>query len=351
MPKNLRRRGATWWFRICRKGKEHEGSLETDNIAIARGRLEEVRRRITDRAWGMERHTFDDAACKFGESHFPRLKPKARIRYVASIANLERTLKGVHLDSITNSILSEFETMRVAEGVASATVRRDLACLSSIFTRCEEWEWLKANPVKAYLRSRKDALPESQPREAYWTPQQEEAALLVMPPKTRLMAIFAIDTGLRREEQMSLLWSDVDLDARQITVRKEVSKSKRSRKVPILPRTLDLLMAMPKDLGHVFKTVDGNRYSPHSPSLNDNLAKGCRRAGLERIRWHDLRRTCGCRLLQEHGLSMEEVSIWLGHSSVKVTEKHYAFLNVEHLHRALERGSVVVPFKRRTGQN
>ena len=34
--------------------------------------------------------------------------------------------------------------------------------------------------------------------------------------------------------------------------------------------------------------------------------------------WHDLRCTCGCRLLQDHKMSMEEVSKWLGHSSVKV---------------------------------
>src|SRR5215472_11285069 len=51
--------------------------------------------------------------------------------------------------------------------------------------------------------------------------------------------------------------------------------------------------------------------------------------------WHDLRRTCGCRLLQDYGLSMELVSTWLGHSSITVTERHYAFLKVDHLQRAI----------------
>jgi len=54
------------------------------------------------------------------------------------------------------------------------------------------------------------------------------------------------------------------------------------------------------------------------------------------LRWHDLRRTCGCRLLQDLKLSMEEVSKWLGHASIEQTEKAYAFLEVEHLREAVQ---------------
>lgn len=62
--------------------------------------------------------------------------------------------------------------------------------------------------------------------------------------------------------------------------------------------------------------------------------------GMAPFSWHDLRRICGCRLLQgqratELGshpkLAMEEVSKWLGHSSISVTERHYAFLTVDTL--------------------
>ena len=34
-------------------------------------------------------------------------------------------------------------------------------------------------------------------------------------------------------------------------------------------------------------------------------------------------------------MSLEGVKEWLGHSSVVVTEKTYAFLEIEHLHRAV----------------
>ena len=53
--------------------------------------------------------------------------------------------------------------------------------------------------------------------------------------------------------------------------------------------------------------------------------KGIVAAGLQDVEWHDLRRTRGCRLLQDKGFTLLQVSRWLGHSSVRVTEKHYAF--------------------------
>jgi len=72
-------------------------------------------------------------------------------------------------------------------------------------------------------------------------------------------------------------------------------------------------------------------------TMDRGLKAAAKRAGIVDLRWHDLRRTCGCRLLQDHGLSIEKVSKWLGHSSTAITERAYAFLNVEQLHKAIER--------------
>jgi integrase len=34
---------------------------------------------------------------------------------------------------------------------------------------------------------------------------------------------------------------------------------------------------------------------------------------------------------------MEEVSKWLGHTNIAITQRSYAFLEVEHLHKAVKR--------------
>jgi integrase len=56
---------------------------------------------------------------------------------------------------------------------------------------------------------------------------------------------------------------------------------------------------------------------------------------IEPLSWHDLRRTCGCRLLQDYQRSRGQVSKWLGHASISVTERNYAFLTVYDARRQL----------------
>jgi integrase len=236
--------------------------------------------------------------------------------------------------------------------VTTTTVRRDLACLSSLYSRAEEWEWVTSNPVKPYKRGRaKAGLKEGPARTRYLSIQEEEAILPLLPPKAKDAVAFAIDTGLRKEEQFSLELTDINLDEREITVRAEVAKTGVERRVPLLDRALAIAIKLSANrVGRVplFVTAKGKRYSANSPTMYEALQKGCRRAGVARCSWHDLRRTAGCRLLQEHGFSMQEVSLWLGHSDIRVTQQRYAFLRITDLHRALGRPSNVVALRRRT---
>lgn len=135
---------------------------------------------------------------------------------------------GVYLDEIGSALLGDFERARLAHGVTPTTVRRDLACLSSLFSRAEEWEWTSSNPVKPYKRGRLRAgLKEGAARTRYLSTHEEAACLLAAPPGARDAISFAIDTGLRKEEQFSLLLTDIDLAGERIRVRAEVAKSGR----------------------------------------------------------------------------------------------------------------------------
>ncbi len=259
--------------------------------------------------------------------------------------------QGVYLDEIGSAKMGDFERARLAAGVTTTTVRRDLACLSSLFSRAEEWEWVTSNPVKPYKRGRaKAGLKEGPARTRYLSIQEEEAILPLLPPKAKDAVAFAIDTGLRKEEQFSLELTDINLDEREITVRAEVAKTGVERRVPLLDRALAIAIKLSANrVGRVplFVTAKGKRYSANSPTMYEALQKGCRRAGVARCSWHDLRRTCGCRRLQEDEMSMQEVSAWLGHGDVRITQQRYAFLRVDELHKALKRASNVVNFSRK----
>jgi integrase/recombinase XerD len=355
MPKNLRKRGDVWWYRITKAGQTFEGSLQTGNLGVAKERLESVRRELTATRFGEKpRRTFDEAAVRFKREHFPALKHKSRLRYSVSLRVMVDHFQGVYLDEIGSAKLGDFERARLAQGVTTTTVRRDLACLSSLFSRAEEWEWITNNPVKPYKRGRaKAGLKEGPPRTRYLSETEESALEPVSPPKAWDAIAFAIDTGLRKEEQFSLELTDLDLEARELTVRAEIAKTGVERKVPLLDRAFAIAIKLSADrVGRVplFVTKDGERYSPNSSTMYEALQKACRRAGVARCSWHDLRRTCGCRLLQVHGMSLQEVSAWLGHGDVRITQARYAFLKVDMLHKALRRPSNVVYFSRK-GQN
>ena len=365
-PRNLRKRGRIWWYRFQKDGAPFEGSLSTENLGLAQERVRRKLEELKATKWGENpRRSFNEAAEEFGKRHFKKIKPTSQQRYVVSIANLLKDFDRVMLDDIGSAKLVTFEERRRDEGVTNSTIRRDLACLSSIFSKAQAWEWIKHNPVKPFLADRSSSdLKEGPPRDRTVSHEEEPLILAHMPRKAFLGMVFAIDTGLRKEEQVSGLWTDVDFPRRRMKVRAETSKNGKARWVPLLPRVYDLLREMHREATgpYIFTTYQGKPYSKGSPYFYEALQKAVRKASkarqerglppLAHLEWHDLRRTCGCRLLQDRGFSMEEVSNWLGHSSVKVTERHYAFLRIEHLHEAVERSEarVIELHERRAAQ-
>jgi integrase len=348
MARIYRRPGSRkWWGRAQRAGRELRRSLQTTDRAVAERRLRAWLDELDAVAWGEKpRRSFDATAEKFVQEHLTTLKPAAAIRYGVSLKHLAEHFGGKMLDHITSSELSAFETKRRTAGVAPSTIRRDLACLSSLLTSAEDWEWIDdgANPVPAYLRRRaRRGLKEAPPRTRYLTLQEEVRILQAASPEVRKAIILAIDTGLRREELFSLTWFQVDLLRGLITTTTR-TKNGRARKVPLPARSAQILAQIKRSKNATYVLINpdtGERYV----QMNKGLAGAVRRANkaqlsqldsnerdalqIKDLRWHDLRRTAGCRWLQRDRKSMEEVSILLGHSSVIVTEERYAFLEAE----------------------
>jgi integrase len=75
-----------------------------------------------------------------------------------------------------------------------------------------------------------------------------------------------------------------------------------------------------REHGLVFTTKIGTPIEP--PNLNRHFDRLCERAGVRRIRFHDLRHSCAT-LLYEQGVSIERIQDVLGHSSPTVTKSIY----------------------------
>ena len=327
----LYRRGRTYWGRAQRQGREYRRSLKTTDRATAERRLRSWIEDLEAIAWGEKpRRSFEEAANRFIREHLTTIKPRAAERYGTSLKHLAEHFGGRMIQQINSAALSEFETKRRTQGVAAGTIRRDFACLSSLLTSAIDWEWIEdsGNPVPSYLRRRaKRGLREAPARTRYLTEIEEAALLAAATDDPRKAIILAIDTGLRRDEMFSLKWSQVDTVRGTITTT-TLTKNGRLRKVPCPSRSAQILAQLPRYIDSPFVLVNPATVTRYV-QMNKGLKAAMRRAGIGDLRWHDLRRTSGCRWLQRDRKSMEEVSILLGHSSVTVTEKCYAFLEAE----------------------
>lgn len=339
-----------YWGRKTIKGIEYRASLETRS------------KRDADAAYGRWLATLEQdvtptkdtpfrvAVNNFTREHLPRLKKSSRIRYLQSLLLLSDHFENKNLTAISRADLAEFVSARRKTGVSDATILRDLACLSSVFTIAIDWELAETNPVAAFIRAqkRRKQLKEAETRTRHLDHAEELALLryaveLAMAPSSirkaekwmmaRALAVY-IDTGMRAQELLSMRRSWVNLGRLEISIPGDEAKGDKPRTIPILPRTERILMRIPtnKHTDYVFwRCASGKPFS----DLNHTMQRYAAKVGITDIHIHDLRRTCGCRLLQDRRMTMPEVSKWLGHASVVLTEKVYAFLKVENLHTAV----------------
>ena len=155
-----------------------------------------------------------------------------------------------------------------------------------------------------------------------------------------LAVSFAAQTGLRFGELAALAWSDIDFDKQRVTVAKAVREvSKGVYDIQDVPktdagfRTVFLTPQLVAELrkwklrspaaGLVFPT----RAQTHHVT-SDNLRKrvlhpACVAAGIEELRWHDLRHFFASICLELFGADFHRITTLMGHKSISTTRELY----------------------------
>jgi integrase len=173
--------------------------------------------------------------------------------------------------------------------------------------------------------------------------------------------VLALVTGLREGELLGLRWSDVDLDAGTVTVRGSMqpdehgrrvideTKTRSSRRLVVLPRLRvaalvrhrsvqprERLRAGPRweELGLVFPNPVGRPALPQN-LLQRSLYPLLERAGLPRLRFHDLRHSAAT-LLLARGVHPKVVSELLGHTQIGITLDLYSHVSATMLRHAAD---------------
>lgn len=232
------------------------------------------------------------------------------------------------------------------KGLSPATVRRVHAMLHKAFADAVKWNRLVRNPADACDPPRQHAAGDAEM--ATWS-AGEVRKFLAQVADDRLAPLWTVlaMTGVRRGEALGLRWSDVDLEAGRIAIRQTLvavgyhveystPKTKKGRRsVALDPGTVATLKSWRAtqnaerlawgpawtDVGLVFTREDGEALHPDRVTkMFDGHVK---RAGLQRIRLHDLRHTHATLALAA-GVHPKVVSERLGHATVALTLDVYS---------------------------
>lgn len=236
----------------------------------------------------------------------------------------------LELDELTKADLIDWRAERL-ESVKPATCNRALTYLRAYYNLAIDDGHCSTNPA-----AKVKALRENNERDRFLQDEEEVRLRAEMPRPAFRLVEFAFQTGLRKTEQFSLLWENVDLKASNLKIVE--TKAGGSRFVPINQTARAILEELRKaNPGSPW--VFASRTNPQRPVnannfINRVFRKALKKAGIKNFTWHDLRRTTGSRLAMA-GQPLHTIAEILGQETARVTAI-YARLSPTHLREAIE---------------
>lgn len=249
--------------------------------------------------------------------------------------------------------IQDYYQFELGKGLTANTVIHRHANIRKCLQYAFQIGLIKSNPADRVERPRKDKYLAT----IY---NQQELEILFKTVKgdpIELGVILAAFYGLRRSEAVGLRWDAIDyerktltikhtvtqmnVDGKQTIVDKERTKTKSSyRTLPLVAPFEKLLHELKAEqeehrrvcgsaycaefLDYIYVNEIGERIKPNF--ITQNFPLTLEKAGLRRIRYHDLRHSCAS-LLYANGVSLKDIQEWLGHSDISTTSNIYTHLD------------------------
>lgn len=283
------------------------------------------------------------------------------------VNNLVAEFGNLPLKNFTTQLLEKYQTRllttpRVALNgssisrppLAQATVNRRLAAIKGMFTKAVDWNMVNDTTSKQVHRVK--MFKENNRRE-YFLSAEEIAALLdacssnvvtitgkkIEQKQAHLkpIIIFALNTGCRKEEILSLKWEQVDLKHGFINLTR--TKNGEGRQIPINDTLHETLKGLTRrlDCPYVFYEVvttknEAGKIVETAKRFQDvkrSFQTACKKAGIYDFVFHSLRHTFASHLVMA-GIDLTTVSRLMGHKSLTMTLR-YSHLAPNHLTSAV----------------
>jgi integrase len=289
------KRGDIYWISYSFQGKQYRESTGTDNKHFARDLLAKRQVEIREqRLFDVKKEakvSFEELAQDFLRFYHERDRGSLN-RAETSVKHLSTFFGGKRLAEITPEAIEAYVAIRLQQHsklgrpTRPATVNRELAALSKMFSLAIRHKKADKNPMAAVERLREHNI-----RDRVLSPEEFQRLLEALPSSLHLVIIIAYYTGMRRGEILNLRWHQIDLSKGLIRLEGVDTKTQKGRLVPLnatLTALLKDVMQSPvrSATGHVF-----HRNGQPIKSIRGAFDRACREANLTDFHFHDLRHT------------------------------------------------------------
>ncbi len=242
-----------------------------------------------------------------------------------------RDIQKLYRDLQENGRLREVQKAK-KPGLSNATVRGIHMMLHNALDRAVKERLILRNPTEDCI------IPKIEKQEMRILHPEDMSAYLQAADKRGVLPMFYLElvSGVRKGELVALLWDDLDPASRTISVSKQaavrngeitISRPKTEtsiRRISIPQEAMELLIQEhEKHPGNPYMFPSPKTEEMYHPDSVVNLHKKILKdAGLEHIRFHDLRHTFATMALQ-NGVDVKTVSSMLGHYDAGFTLRTY----------------------------
>jgi integrase len=288
-------------------------------------------------------------------------RPSTQAQWQAHIdRHLLPHIGNLRLDQISVSVIEKLRDTLRRGGLSPQTVNKVLTTATAIFKLAVRRSYWTSNPATSAERLRvttaelaedgsrpvRDATRPVRTEEVLSPEELRRLVAAAEPGFYGTLFLTASLTGMRHDELLALRWSDIDLQAGKIFVRRSLSWARlKDESGPVRPRFYEpktrsgiRTLPVPSELlsalrvwklqcpkGELDLVFPGPTGAPthRSNVLRYGLYRSLRRAGLRRVDMHSLRHSFASALIIA-GAPVTEVQYLLGHSSPQTTLKVYS---------------------------
>lgn len=253
------------------------------------------------------------------------VNPKTIKRENQVFNNLLKFIGNLRLRKITYAMIDEYMRKRLeVDKISEATLGIEYRTLRAFFNYYVDHNYITESPMKKIKH------PKVKSKKIRFLTEDEISRLMkvVDDENYRDLILMYLNTGARREELLKerLSWDGIDFDRKNITLN---GKGGKSRTIPLNDTAYEILHR---------RCFLENRDIPFEQNYEymfKKIAKYYIAADIKDANIHVLRKTFGSTLAQKK-LDIFTISKLMGHSSVRVTESHYADLLDKNMREGIE---------------